>query len=262
SVVQLNSTVDILKYPVICLPTEEQSTVIGIAGENGVAIGWGIVNSSTFEQPDALQQIRLPILDPLLPQCSEIMTNDRSQICAGGIEGHNTSTTGSSAVCTDGCNLLETLLDFHTIGVTNFTTNPVPDGYGNFLWTNARYMNAFYHNPLAGYYTVLCSGEYILYADSTFIIQTITNGTTFALSSLFACAAWNDNLLVTIQGELSGTVIQRTTVTIQPFTRTLVNLYWSSIDTVILTTSGGTHNANVVGGSGINIGIDDMCVVI
>ncbi|CAF3787979.1 unnamed protein product, partial [Rotaria magnacalcarata] len=150
------------------------------------------------------------------------------------------------------CSLTETLLDFEAGG-------SLPVGYGNFTWTGATILNGATHGPMSGYHVVTCSGSYVIYTFGTITMQKIPTGTTFSLNSFLATAAWLDNLNLTISGRLSSTVIYSTNIILQVFSITVVNLNWSGIDTMTLTTSGGTKNVNVTG-SGKHVAIDNMCV--
>ncbi|CAF2033112.1 unnamed protein product [Rotaria magnacalcarata] len=150
------------------------------------------------------------------------------------------------------CSLTETLLDFEAGG-------SLPVGYGNFTWTGATILNGATYNPMSGYNVVTCSGSYVIYTFGTITMHKIPTGTTFSLNSFLATAAWFDNLNLTISGRLSSTVIYSTNIILQVFSITVVNLNWSGIDTMTLTTSGGTKNVNVTRG-GKHVAIDNMCV--
>ncbi|CAF3870028.1 unnamed protein product [Rotaria magnacalcarata] len=150
------------------------------------------------------------------------------------------------------CSLTETLLDFDAGG-------SLPVNYGNFTWTGANILDGATYNPMSGYHVVVCSGAYIIFTSGTIKMQKIPTGATFTLNSFLATAAWYDNLNLTISGQLSSTVIYSANFILQVFSITVVNLNWSGIDTMTLTTSGGTKNINVTG-SGKHVAIDNMCV--
>lgn len=151
-------------------------------------------------------------------------------------------------VCSPG----ETLLDFENGG-------SIPAGYGNFTWTGASELNGATYNPMSGYHVVTCSGSYVIYTSGTITMQKIPAGTTFTMNTFLATAAWQDNLNLTMTGQLSSTVIYSQSVLLQVFTISAVTLNWSGIDKVTLTTYAGTPNANVTGG-GKHVAIDNMCV--
>jgi hypothetical protein len=156
----------------------------------------------------------------------------------------------SPLVCTSGA----TLLDFENGG-------SLPSGYGNFNWTNVNPLNGATYTPMSGYHTVTCSGSYIIFilSGATMAMTRVVTGTTFTMNSFLATAAWDDNLNLTIKGLLSSTVIQTTSLILQVFNITLVELNWSGIDTLTMVSSGGTQHPNVVGG-GNQVAIDNMCV--
>ncbi|CAF4560045.1 unnamed protein product [Rotaria socialis] len=150
------------------------------------------------------------------------------------------------------CSPTETVLDFNAGGV-------LPVGYGNFTWTGANILNGATHTPMSGYHVVACGGPYVIYTSGTITMKRIPTGTTFGLNSFLATAAWYDNLNLTISGQLSGTVIYAANFILQVFSITIVNLNWYGIDTMSLTTSGGTKNINV-SSTGKHVAIDNMCV--
>ncbi|CAF1621264.1 unnamed protein product [Rotaria magnacalcarata] len=165
----------------------------------------------------------------------------------------STTTTVGSTTCASGaCSLTETLLDFDAGG-------SLPVSYGNFTWTGANILDGATYNPMSDYHVVVCSGAYIIFTSGTIKMQKIPTGATFTLNSFLATAAWYDNLNLTISGQLSSTVIYSANFILQVFSITVVNLNWSGIDTMTLTTSGGTKNINVTG-SGKHVAIDNMCV--
>ncbi|CAF3488811.1 unnamed protein product [Rotaria socialis] len=165
----------------------------------------------------------------------------------------STTTTVNPTTCTIGaCSPTETVLDFNAGGV-------LPVGYGNFTWTGANILNGATHTPMSGYHVVACGGPYVIYTSGTITMKRIPTGTTFGLNSFLATAAWYDNLNLTISGQLSGTVIYAANFILQVFSITIVNLNWYGIDTMSLTTSGGTKNINV-SSTGKHVAIDNMCV--
>ncbi len=150
------------------------------------------------------------------------------------------------------CSLGATLLDFENGG-------SLPTGYGNFTWTGFNELNGATYTPMSGYHVVTCSGSYVVFSSTTMTIKRTVNGTTFTMNSFLATAAWFDNLNLTINGLLSSTVIQTTSLILQVFNITLVELNWSGIDTLTMVSSGGTKDPNVTG-NGKFVAIDNMCV--
>ena len=88
---------------------------------------------------------------------------------------------------------------------------------------------------------------------------TSTNGRLFKLNSVVAAAAWNDNLSLVVTGYHSNTMIHNWTFTLQVFTASYLNFSgYSSLDTMIFSTSGGTLNPNVIY-TGEQLGMDNFC---
>ncbi|CAM2727225.1 unnamed protein product [Rotaria socialis] len=161
------------------------------------------------------------------------------------------TTTTSSTTTTTTC---QSLLDFDTIG-TSYT--PVPNGYGCFQWSGATVLQYLTFGTLSGYNTAVSSVPFVIYTSTT-LTMSIVNAK-FTMNSSMAASAWNDNLNVSISGLLHGVTMQATSLLLQVFTKTNITLNWSGIDTMTLTTGGGTHNTNV-GGTGEFVAIDNMLV--
>lgn len=76
----------------ICLPTAELniSAILGsLENSSFVAIGWGTINSTLqFVSPTLhLQQVTLDGIASTHPMCSQVITNNRTQFCAGILGG-------------------------------------------------------------------------------------------------------------------------------------------------------------------------------
>ena len=112
---------------------------------------------------------------------------------------------------------------------------------------------------MSGYHVVTCSGSYVIWSPSSMTIKRTVTGATFTMNSFLTTAAWSDNVNLTINGLLSSTVIQTTSLILQVFSITLVELNWSGIDTLAMVSSGGTKHPNVTG-TGPLVAIDNMCV--
>jgi hypothetical protein len=106
---------------------------------------------------------------------------------------------------------------------------------------------------MSGYHTVTCSGSYIIFilSGATMTMTRVVTGATFTMNSFLATAAWINNLNLTIHGSLSGTVIQKTSLLLQEYNITLVELNWSGIDEITMVAAGG---------GGLQVAIDNMCV--
>lgn len=85
-------------------------------------------------------------------------------------------------------------------------------------------------------------------------------GRFFSFYSVAITAAWNDNLQISIAGYKSNTIITNNTFTVQVFTVShLTFTGYTSLDTIIFTSYGGTQNS-IVNGSGIHFVMDNICL--
>ncbi|CAF4089341.1 unnamed protein product [Rotaria magnacalcarata] len=173
------------------------------------------------------------------------------RIAATTMTTTTTTTTTSSTTTTTTC---QSLLDFDTIG-TSYTS--VPNGYGCFQWSGGTVLQYLAFGTMSGYNTAVSSVPYVIYTSTTLTMSTVN--ATFTMNSFMAASAWNDNLNVSISGLLHGVTMQATSLLLQVFTKTNITLNWPGIDTMTLTTGGGTHNTNV-SGTGEFVAIDNMLV--
>ena len=89
ALVELNTTIDISKCPVICLPPLELSFDPGVKDRQGWATGWGVIDANNTS-PDTLQGVTLSILNPDSTACHNLLNDVTEQICAGipdGVQG-------------------------------------------------------------------------------------------------------------------------------------------------------------------------------
>lgn len=146
------------------------------------------------------------------------------------------------------------------------TGGAVANGYDGLNWNNFGYLNvpdflaenSAYSN--SGYANGLISTPNVGYNESGNPASFSADGDgPFTLNSLYLSAAWNDNLSVQITGSLSGVTEDSETFTVSPGGPTLETLNWSDIDTVTITTSGGTP-APGEAGSGEHAVLDNITI--
>jgi hypothetical protein len=120
----------------------------------------------------------------------------------------------------------------------------IPNGYGGFNWSNFAYLTSSQF-PLSGYLNGTVSSPNVGYNSFANPASFTSLGDTpFTLTSLFLTGAWNDGLNVQITGSLGGSVLDTQTFIVSAAGPTLETLDWTGIDTVSISTSGGTHNPN------------------
>ena len=84
ALLELNTTINMTQYPAICLASLKIDTV----GSLVVATGWGLDSNTVSSWPLGLKQVTLPILDPDVQQCRDLIKNAERQVCAGVLEGN------------------------------------------------------------------------------------------------------------------------------------------------------------------------------
>ncbi|UJR19615.1 hypothetical protein I4U23_022749 [Adineta vaga] len=160
-----------------------------------------------------------------------------------------TSTTAVSGSCASGvCASGETLLDFDTLPNSS---SIITTTYGNFNWTEGRYMNGYLYNNNSGYHSVLCSGQMILWSTGSLIMRSLSSGIKFTMNRFLICASWCDGLILNMTGTYSGTVLHAKSERLYMYNRSLIELNWSGIDT--FTASSFCPNL-----TGIQFAIDNM----
>jgi hypothetical protein len=145
--------------------------------------------------------------------------------------------------------------------LTATVSSPVPNGYEDFNWSNFDYLTST-PGELSGYPNGTISSPNVgfngLGDPASF---TSVGDTPFTLTSLFLTAAWNDGLNVAITGSLGGLVLDAETLIVSTAAATLETLNWPGINTISISTSGGTPNPNfATGGSGTQVAVDNITI--
>ena len=138
----------------------------------------------------------------------------------------------------------------------------IPNGYSNLNWANIEYINAS-RIPSGGYQTSISYPPYVAHNPNGLPITISSmNGTTFYFNSFNTTSAWRDNLQLNIQGYRSSILSFNFTTSIfvsnETFIRCSSNVC-SNLDTLVLTTWGGTIKS-AVNGTGTQFIIDDLCL--
>lgn len=148
--------------------------------------------------------------------------------------------------------------------VINFDSLPttgaalVPNGYEGFNWVNFAYLTSAVASN-SGYRNGLVSSPNVGFCGFDPASFTTVDDSAFTLTSLFLTGAWNDGLNVLITGTRNGFVVWTQSFIVSTAGPTLETLDWTGIDTVLISTSGGTNNPNF-GGSGEQVVVDDITI--
>ena len=149
--------------------------------------------------------------------------------------------------------LTESRINFDNLPDLTSNTKWIPNHYRGLRWTNISYMNqscAVDRYPRSGYVTAFISGSssYIAFFNEEASITVENPNETFTISSVSACAAWNDDLQLTIKGYQNSREMNRHTATLLFGKLQFILLRWNNVDKITFKPSGGTAHS----GSGRN----------
>ncbi|CAF3336864.1 unnamed protein product [Rotaria socialis] len=121
----------------------------------------------------------------------------------------------------------------------------IPSIYRGLAWNKISYMDKSYAVktcPKSGYVTSFdsCGSVHIAYLKDEASISIESTTETFTLISLDACAAWKNDLELTITGHRNLALIDTHTVTLFVNRPQHILLEWDNIDKIIFKSSGGT----------------------
>jgi hypothetical protein len=131
--------------------------------------------------------------------------------------------------------------------VLNFDDLPIADplfeepvsSYGGLTWGNTYAIDGAGYGAGTGYQNSAVSGNNVIlngYGD----VATTANGTQFTFNGAYLTSAFRDNLNVTINGYLGGTLVSSISATIGTNGPTWLAANFEGIDSLSFVTSGGT----------------------
>ncbi|CAF1486847.1 unnamed protein product [Adineta ricciae] len=187
-------------------------------------------------------------------------TNNASAILTATSTTTTTTTTITTTTLNPSCVTGKALITFDDLSLKS--QELIPNGYRNINWDNADI--ALSSDPAiggSGMVTVMISGNAAAFNEraSALTIKG-TNGSRFTLYSGAFAAVWSDNLQLQVVGYRSNTIIANNIYTLQVFNVSYITFDgYSRLDSVVFSTSAGTHNLDVVG-SGRHFGMDNLCL--
>jgi hypothetical protein len=122
-------------------------------------------------------------------------------------------------------------------------------------WTKFYYGHELYwkkERPNSGYVTAFTNGcgPHIAFFKDEASIAVERPNAIFTFVSVTACAAWNDDLQLTITGHRNSTQINTHTATLLFGQPQLILLQWKNIDTITFKSSGGIKHPGAGSGAG------------
>jgi hypothetical protein len=146
--------------------------------------------------------------------------------------------------------------------VINFDDVPsssnIPSGYHLLNWSGFQCLDGTDYAFPSGYQAAVQSGLNVIYPASGSFAS--ISGGMYDLLSLYATAAYNDNVQLEAKGYIKGTLVYDQTNTLSATDATLIQYNFYGVDEVDFSSSGGTPHAGYSGGSGNYFAFDDVSV--
>lgn len=129
-------------------------------------------------------------------------------------------------------------------------TDDIPLGspYAGFTWSNFYVLDtAHYQSQVGttGYSDGAISPHNVAYTGGP---ATFSAAQPFELDSFYVGAGWNDGMTVTVVGKLNGAVVETANLIVGTQGPLFYAAHWSGIDTVTVSSSGGTPHGYTSGG--------------
>ena len=141
------------------------------------------------------------------------------------------------------------------------SSEPVPQGYNGFQWSNFYVVDPL-DDPISnGGQNGVESPPNVAFNAGGLPANFSSNGA-FDFDSAYMTAVWNDGLQVEVQGFVGSTLTYDNTYTLATTGPALVNFNYFGVDEVNFIASGGTHHSGYSGGSGTQFVIDNLTVVV
>jgi hypothetical protein len=139
----------------------------------------------------------------------------------------------------------------------------IPSVYKGLKWTNMSYMHeshAVKNFPKSGYVTsfIPAGSLHIAFFKEVASISTKSSDEAFALVSLTACAAWNDDLQLTITAYRNSIQVNNHNIILLFGRPQRIFLRWKNIDKVTFKSSGGIAHSASGASAGTQIAITQL----
>ncbi|CAF1525023.1 unnamed protein product, partial [Didymodactylos carnosus] len=172
--------------------------------------------------------------------------------------------TSRSLTSSCGCTRVLTFDDISNTGNDRYPA--IPNGYGGLTWTNALIMNTTWERVTYGwngYASGLSSGVFVGFnSNAQQMSMSVPVGQYFQLNSISLCAAWRNNLTVTIKGIRANIPVYQTVINLPVASKNILyTIKWAGIDKVTLDSVGGIEYPNL-NGVGTQFVFDDIDITI
>jgi VCBS repeat-containing protein len=130
----------------------------------------------------------------------------------------------------------------------------IPNGYGGLDWSNFYYLDSNTDVPISGYSHGTVSGPDVAY--NAYGEQASISGTTFNFIGADLTAAWNNGLVITVDGYDHNVLVDQQTVVVNTNTPTWFDLDFNGITDLVFSSSGGVSAG--YDGSGTQFAMDNF----
>jgi hypothetical protein len=138
----------------------------------------------------------------------------------------------------------------------------IPNGYAGMNWDNFGALDPTQDFNPSGYVNGIRSGDSVGYNAFATPATMSTAGNDFDLKKGYFTGAWNNGLQVTVQAYDDGNLIATKVFTVDYDGPTKVKFghHFKSIDTVIISSAGGTDATGDDGFTGEHVAVEDLTV--
>ncbi|CAF1052791.1 unnamed protein product [Adineta steineri] len=141
----------------------------------------------------------------------------------------------------------------------------MPNVYKGFRWTKISYMHellAIKKYSKSGYVSSFLPGDslHVGFFGETATISIEPPNETFSLISIMACAAWNDDLELTITAYRKSIEVNQHSVILLFGRPQRIMLQWKNIDKVVFKPSGGTAHPGCDEGPGAHVSLTQLTI--
>ncbi|CAM4953960.1 unnamed protein product [Rotaria socialis] len=159
----------------------------------------------------------------------------------------------------------EMKITFDDLPLTTDETKRMPIVYRGLKWNNMKYGYELYlskKHPKSGYINCFTPGSSpnIAFFKDDVSFGVVTRNDSITFYSLTACAAWNDDLQLTITGYRGSVEINRHTVTLLFGKPQFILLNWKDVEKIILKSAGGTAHPDSGGLSATHVILTQLTI--
>ncbi|CAF3980570.1 unnamed protein product [Rotaria sp. Silwood1] len=161
--------------------------------------------------------------------------------------------------------IVTTPITFHDLPISADQQRSIPNMYRRLEWVNMCYVNELFfkiRHTTSGYTTSFMAGgsRNIAFFEQKASVSVARPNEKFTFFSVAACAAWNDNLQLTITGHRNSIEINTHTEILLFGKPKPILLFWENLDKITLESSGGTAHPMSGGGNWTHVLVAQLTI--